>query len=449
MSIIKALCLLLLFAVAALAQDSNVVVSYSFDDDNIATGPDTFTVFNFAKGNVGLTTTYSHSGYRSVEIRDQAGDKDFPELQGYFPVRTKGHLFAHFSFMTTSPDEPLNIALAGPRGFAVRKDGIAFWLSTEQGVLFDHSDKSIRKLISLEPFEWYTVDVDYNIDQGLYDLFISGEDKKKLPLVSLLNQKNCASLPASAVDKFSFIGDLGDKSNVTYYVDDVVVRVDEKLQLNRFVAPGRRKLFIDRWDDSLKQLLKNPHMIPAIDVSDFGIDSVILQSLKREGMVPALEALMSDKPFDPQLIKNASPNNLRLLYAMSLWRSGNEELRRHPETAFENFEEAAMQVPEGKIYALSSVLALVALKRWNDVDGRMVLLFAQWHQDPRFAIVSAMIEIAKGNLPAAENALRDPAELISKEPDDAILRRLWSGLVNEALVNELEECLSNQLASVR
>jgi hypothetical protein len=39
---------------------SNVVVSYSFDDDNVATVPDTFRVFNFAKGNVNLTTTYCH-----------------------------------------------------------------------------------------------------------------------------------------------------------------------------------------------------------------------------------------------------------------------------------------------------------------------------------------------------------------------------------------------------
>ena len=73
---------------------ANIVVSYSFDDDNVATGPDTFRVFNYAKGNVNLTSTYCHSGYRSVEIRDAAGDKAFPELQGYFPLRQN-----HFPFV--------------------------------------------------------------------------------------------------------------------------------------------------------------------------------------------------------------------------------------------------------------------------------------------------------------------------------------------------------------
>ncbi len=115
-NLVKSILLKLLLASLAMAQEasSNIVVSYSFDDDNVSTGPDTFRVFNYAKGNVNLTTTYCHSGYRSVEIRDVAGDKAFPELQGYFPLRQNGQIFAHFAFMTTAPNEPLNMALAGP-----------------------------------------------------------------------------------------------------------------------------------------------------------------------------------------------------------------------------------------------------------------------------------------------------------------------------------------------
>src|SRR5215510_3297326 len=139
----RPLILILLLASTIISQyvPSFILVSYSFDVDNFATGPDTFRVFNFAKGNVSLTTTYCHSGYRSVELRDVAGDKEFPELQGYFVVRRKGQLRAHFSFMTTAPNEPLNMALAGPQWFTLHKDGIAFWLSTEDGVLYQHSDK--------------------------------------------------------------------------------------------------------------------------------------------------------------------------------------------------------------------------------------------------------------------------------------------------------------------
>jgi hypothetical protein len=254
---IKSILLAVLLASSAVAQEasSHVVVSYSFDDDNVATGPDTFRVFNYAKGNVNLTTTYCHSGYRSVELRDVAGDKAFPELQDYFPLRQKGQLSAHFAFMTTAPNEPLNMALAGPQWFTVRKDGIGLWLSTEEGFLYHHSDKLIKKLIPLEPFEWYTVDVAYHIDEGTYDLTISGEDSKKLPLVALVKQKNASGLPGSAVDKFSFIGDLEDKSNVTYYVDDVVISIDQLITQKPFVAPGRRKLFVDRWNDYYRGML--------------------------------------------------------------------------------------------------------------------------------------------------------------------------------------------------
>ena len=61
------------------------LVRYSFDDGAVATGPDTFTVFRNAKGSVQLSTAFHVSGYRSLEIRDVAGDGDFPELQGFFP----------------------------------------------------------------------------------------------------------------------------------------------------------------------------------------------------------------------------------------------------------------------------------------------------------------------------------------------------------------------------
>jgi hypothetical protein len=431
----------LLLASLATAQTASpgVVVSYSFDDDNVVTGPDTFRVFNYAKGNVNLTTTYCRSGYRSVELHDEADDKEFPELQGYFPLRRKGQLFVHFAFMTTAPDEPLNMALAGPEWFTLRKDGIAFWLSAKDGFLYQHAGKSPAKLFALEPFQWYTVDVTYRIDEGTYDLTISSEDKEKPPIVSLVRQKNASGQAASAVDKFSFIGDLEDKSNVTYYVDDVVISVDQPITQKPFAAPGRRKLFVDRWNDYYKGMLQRPNVIPAIDLSDFGIHANELQSLKREGLGRALEALLNGRPFNAALSGNASPDNVRLLHAISLWMQGNEQLsKRQAAAALGNFEEAAKQVPQGKLYQLSAVLALAALKRWEDVDARLPLLYADWHDDVRYAVASAMIGLARGNLSEAERWLREPATLISTQPADEVLRRLWSGQINDALIVELK-----------
>ena len=51
---------------------SNILVSYSFDDAQLATGPDTFAVFAKSRGTVRLNGTNKLSGYRSVEIRDVA-----------------------------------------------------------------------------------------------------------------------------------------------------------------------------------------------------------------------------------------------------------------------------------------------------------------------------------------------------------------------------------------
>src|SRR5258706_331098 len=138
----------LLLGAIALAQTggANITVSYSFDDDNNATGPDTFRVFNFAKGTVNLTTAYRYGGYRSLELKDVEKDKAFAELQGYFPIRKKGKLFAHFAMMTATPAEKFNIALAGPQWFTVQKDGIAFWLSADHGILTQHSNKIVQKL---------------------------------------------------------------------------------------------------------------------------------------------------------------------------------------------------------------------------------------------------------------------------------------------------------------
>jgi hypothetical protein len=129
---------LTVFTLAALllaaAPTEHVLVRYSFDDD-VETGPDTFAVFERAKGSVKLVSTYRYSGYRSVELRDVVGDHDFPELQGYFAPRRAGKLFAHFALLTTDAADLLNVALAGPKWFTLGKDGIAFWLKSEDGSL--------------------------------------------------------------------------------------------------------------------------------------------------------------------------------------------------------------------------------------------------------------------------------------------------------------------------
>ena len=74
----------LLGSLKASAQSASILEQYSFDDDGVATGPDTFRVFQNGKGSVGLSLSNHFSGYRAIEIKEVADDGDFPELQGYF-----------------------------------------------------------------------------------------------------------------------------------------------------------------------------------------------------------------------------------------------------------------------------------------------------------------------------------------------------------------------------
>jgi hypothetical protein len=230
---------------AAAAEPSPILVSYSWDDGNTETGPDTFWVSRKARGNVQLSSAFRASGSQSVEIRDAAGDHDFPELQGYFPEMRTGWLVIHFALLVIDPQEELNIALAGPRGFELSEDGIALWLATRDGNLIQTTDSIPKRLLRLKPFTWYGIDADYDIVRGRYDLRIFEEGIEE-PVVSLKDVPNAGSHPGSAVSMFSFISDLADRSNVVYYVDDVVVATDRKIKLPRFIAPGRREYFVEK-----------------------------------------------------------------------------------------------------------------------------------------------------------------------------------------------------------
>jgi hypothetical protein len=226
-----------------------VLAHHGFDGEHADTGPDTFRVFEQARGRVTRTAAFRWSGEYSVEIRDVAGDGDFPELQGYFDARATGRLFAHFALLVTDPAEPFNVALAGPGGFGLRPDGLAFWLENRDGVLRHVSDGIPKKLLALVPFTWYQFDLLVDLDRARYQLAVSEEGSDD-PVVALADQPTATAQPGSAVDKFSFIGDRGeDVSRVVYYVDDVVIGADTGAAPPPFVAPGRRKLFVELTGD--------------------------------------------------------------------------------------------------------------------------------------------------------------------------------------------------------
>src|SRR5258706_9812499 len=96
--------------VRAAPGSGSTLLSYSFDEA-IATGPDTFAIWQGARhtstgrGRVSLSTAFHVSGSRSVEIKDVAGDRDFPALPRYFPRRGTRRVLFFFSFLTPEPTE--------------------------------------------------------------------------------------------------------------------------------------------------------------------------------------------------------------------------------------------------------------------------------------------------------------------------------------------------------
>lgn len=414
----RALLALALAAPVAAEGTGSILASYSFEDE-VATGPDTFAIFQGARhvgtgqGRVSLSSAFHVSGYRSVEIRDVAGDGDFPELQGYFPARRAGRLFFHFAFLTTDPKEELNIALAGPRFFQMEKDGIAFWLATREGRLVHVSDSIPKRLLAVEAFVWYAVDVVYDIPDGRYALTIRREGQDA-PLVALRDQPNAARQPGSAVDKFSFVGSpYDDTSNVVYYVDDVVIGTDESVAQLPFVAPGRRKLFVDLFAEYQKQLRERPRCLSLTGPDDLGLSSSDLADLAREGLLDRVRSLLSGESGTPGDAVRAAASRWQAVFpAVAHWNAGCQALDGgDARGALTHFEKASALVPEAKAFALSTVLALAAMKRFPEADERLFGL-ATDRDDPRYAVVSAYVGLARGNLDEAEAWLRDPASRV-------------------------------------
>lgn len=221
MSSLIALTLVLSATLAsAVVTERGDLVSYSFDEGGLETGPDTFTVFEHANGRVDLSEDFYVTAYESVVVEDVPGNDAFPELQGYFPQADDGKLYVQFYLLPTQRDQELNIALAGPARFNVEPQGIALWLIFRDGKIEHVSEGTPEVLLRrFDPFQWYRFDIVYDVGRGTYDISVGlGNDP---PLVALRDQPNAPGSPGSGVSIFSFIGDLRDRSSVRYYVDSL------------------------------------------------------------------------------------------------------------------------------------------------------------------------------------------------------------------------------------
>jgi len=421
-------------------QGPTPLVDYSFDNEDLATGPDTLFVVQSTKGSVRVSGQYKYSGYRSLEIRSVAGDSDFPELQGYFPLQEHGTVYFQFALLVTNPQEPINIALAGHAHFTETKNGLGFWLKVEKGVLQQVSGQKTLDLLPLDPFVWYLVRCTYYVDRGTYDLEIRSEFQQK-PAVRLAGQANVMNAPGSSIYKYSFVSSpFGNNSNAVFYVDDIWIAADSAAAPGPFVAPGRRKLFVDLYDDQRKRLAADTVCLPAIDLADLGLGVADIRRMEAEGALNWLQAALRGGA--GRAVPDGLPADTgRRLRALETWRRGcTTWAEGEHKAAVRLFEEAASQAPEARVYAVSGVLAAAALGRWSDADQGWIRTQSQWRDDVRFGLIAALLGMARKDLDDAEIWLRPSAEGFLASPGDTagILAEqyyyvlLWRGRYTEA-----------------
>jgi tetratricopeptide (TPR) repeat protein len=432
------LLLFVCFLLPAASQTQAPLVEYHFDDEQLVSGPDTFLIVQSTKGSVHLSDLYRYSGIRSLEIRSIAGDPDFPELQGYFPLQEKGTLLIRFAFLVTNPPEPINIALAGPGHFRQKKNGLALWLKTEGGVLQHVTDQKTVPLLALRPFRWYQVDCTYRIDSGRYDLLVR-EEYQEQPAISLTDQKNVMNDPGATMDRYSFVSNpFGNNSNAVYYVDDVVIATDTKVARKEFAAPGRRKLFVDLYNDYRKQLTARTVCLPITDLADLGMNAADACRLRDEGALEWLQRGLQNGPLK-DVPNGLSPDTQRRLLAFASWKQGCAAAATGDgKGALQMFADAVRQAPEARIYEASAILALASQGQWAPVDERWTYSQVQWRNDIRFGFISALLGLARGNLDEAEMWLREPAEQGRAAVESAMIAEqyyyvlLWKGRYAEA-----------------
>lgn len=419
-----------LFAIQAEDErPSNVLVWYDFENDDIETGPYTLSVFEGARGSVSLSSLYRTSGFRSVEIRDVAGDGEFAELQGFFTDKWHGKLYAHFAILIAEPEETFHVAFAGIAHFSMQEHGIGFWLKGRNGTLYQVTAGREERLFEIEPFVWYLVDVAYDVDAGSYDLTVRREGRAE-PLVLVENQANAVGIPGSGLRKYSFIGDIpgADGSNVRFYVDDVLVTSDVPVSETPFLAPGRRLLFVDLFDLYQAELMKKPGCVPVLELEDFGFSSADLGELGAHAVDGGFEELLDELP------QTLTPFMREKLLAVADWREGCAR----PDVALTLFRRARERSPEGKIFEMSEVLALVTARRFSEADELLFSIYHLWRDDPRFPALAASIGLARSDLDEAERWLSGSYEIRPRWLDSPSVQALWSGELGPNLTRALE-----------
>lgn len=336
----------------ALAQQATIV-SYDFDGGLLQSGPDTFQVFRNNLNKAELSYELAHSGSASIHLTDPVGDLDFVEFQGYFAPQDSGVLTLGFSFLITGEENAFSVALTGERKYQLHKRGINFWLTYDGEWLRNYNNSIPKKVLRPEAFHWYTVRTELNFDVGRQNLLIMDEygdvvyEAEALPMAPGVHNIH-------TVQEFSIVGDIYDKVSSDFFIDSFFITSSTSLP-RKLVAPGRRMLFVDRWNDYQATVQGKLRCLPAINLDDIGIDDEDLAAIFTGNEMDALLRLTSETWQDGNgAVTHLHPG----LQALTHWRRACELLEKTGERdpAIDSIEEALAIAPDAYIYRLTDII---------------------------------------------------------------------------------------------
>ena len=440
---------------SVVAHADTVLVQYGFDG-TLPSATEGFYIFENSRGFVEPTSAVKFSGYRSLELQEAPGDGNFVELQGVVKPITTGDVLFHFAFFVRNPEQGLNIAVAGPAHFFLRPDGIAFWLKTQEGILFHHSDSMFRRLFPVQANTWYVVDVVLHVETGTYDLRIVTPQASEA-LVLLEQQPNAINTPGSQLSKISFIGDLEDRDSVHYFVDDVELRVlSSPLRLGPPTLGPRvattthrsttgpmtqprtglpresilsgspsspRRTYFDEYLE-LKQLeVSVPECLPATSLWDFGVsrDQLKESPMLREEVRQAID-LPAEQFTNPPTFTSAQA------VGIFLWRRACRALRKGDNAeALTDLTQGLTALPAAPVVQAAYALAANANGRLSEVERSILSLASLWAEDARLPVLLGMLAASHGNFEEMRKALTGLAARLGEENAPHLIGKLLVG----------------------
>jgi len=219
------------------------------------------------------------------------------------------------------------------------------------------------------------------------------------------------------------------------------VALGERVVQQPFAAPGRRKLFVQAFAEYRARESARPVCLPGSGPEDFGLDSGDTAEIAQAGAMDVLSTLATGEAVTTSTIPPAlAPGQARRrLEAAVQWSQGCAALERgDARSALARFQVASASAAEGRIYGLSTALALVALGRAGEADERLALDQTAWGSDVRYAVALAMAGTARGDLQRAEEWLSRPAEQAASRGGSSVLRRLREGALTREILGALK-----------